>query len=250
MQETYRPPRSKCSLCWGGVPHPVMVGGVPHPVMVGGGTPSSHDGGGYPIQSWWGVYPRYQSSRPGWGVPHPVMMGRFTQGTLHHSRPGWGVPHPVMVGRGNCGYPPPPFRPGWGGTPSSHGGTPGTSPSTIQTWLGGYPIQSWWGGGTLGNPPAHHPDLAMRYPIQSWGVPWVPPTIQTWPVGYPFSHGWGYPGYPQSSDLGWGTAPTIRPGMGYLLPPSDLGWGKAPPPITDLGPPPSHWWWTDRHFQV
>ena len=60
-QEAYRPPRSKCLLCWcggGRVPHPVM-GGYPNPVMVGVGTPSSH-GGGYPlptIKTWLGYPP-------------------------------------------------------------------------------------------------------------------------------------------------------------------------------------------------
>ena len=67
-QEAYRPPRSRCLLCWcvcvwggGGLAHPVMVrGGVPHPVMVGGGTlgnpPTIQIWLGYPptptIQTW------------------------------------------------------------------------------------------------------------------------------------------------------------------------------------------------------
>ena len=119
MQEAYRPPRSKCSLCWWG------------------GTPSSH-GRGYPIQSWWGSTP----SRPGWRViwgthHHPDLAGGYPrvpttiqtwlgvpQGTPHHSdlpppsRPDWGTPPTIQIWLGYphphhpdlAGVPPPPSK--------------------------------------------------------------------------------------------------------------------------------------------
>ena len=116
MQEAYRPPRSKCSLCccllggggwevphlwregipsspgWGGVPHPRSTWkvphprwGVPHPVLDGGGTlryPPVHTWEGYPPISWMG-YPR-QLDRvpPTWtwdGVPPVSWMGKCRQ---------------------------------------------------------------------------------------------------------------------------------------------------------------------------
>ena len=75
MQEAYRQPRSKCSLCcsvswlgWG-VPHPVLTGGLPHPVATGGYPMQSQRGGGVPSSSpdWGGEYPI--QSRRGGGVP-------------------------------------------------------------------------------------------------------------------------------------------------------------------------------------
>ena len=111
---------------------------------------------------------------------------RHTARHIESARYARGVPHPVMV----VGY------------PSSHGGgvphpLMRISP-TIQTWPGGYPIQSWWG--------------------------WVPHPVMMG-VGTPSSHGKGVPQVPsRHPDLGWGTShhqtwdgvpPTIRPGMGY-----------------------------------
>ena len=125
---------------------------------------------------------------------------------------------------------------------------------------GGFPIQSWWGGG--GFTPSSHGGGYL--PIQTWpGVPWVPPTIQTrdgvpptiqtWDGVSPHHPdlGWGIPP-PHHPDLGWGTLlpsrsgmgypPVIRPGMGYPPPPSRPGTGypAPPPPIQtwDGVPPP------------
>ena len=116
-QEAYRPPRSKCSLCWrgvvprpisggvphlrsGGVTHP-RSGGVPHPISGGypssgqGGTPSQVWMGGYPIQSWWGVPQVPPLSRPGMGYPPNLS---------------WGTPPPLYLGWGTPqtqdGFPP------------------------------------------------------------------------------------------------------------------------------------------------
>ena len=106
--------------------------------------------------------PRRKCSLCRWrGVPHLGIVG----GT-----------HPVMVG----------------GTPSSHGGG-----YSIQSWWG-YSIQSWWGY----LPPST---------IQTWLKGY--PTIQTWP-GYPPHHPYlagGYPGYPPPSRPGRDTLhpPTI-----------------------------------------
>ena len=102
-QEAYRPPRSNCSLCWGGR----------------GGTPSSHGGGGgtqgtphhldlaggipqVPPQTWDGVPPPVKT----WdGVPpHPDL--------------GWGTP----MSRPGMGYPP--SRPGMGYPPDLRWDTP------------------------------------------------------------------------------------------------------------------------------
>ena len=129
----------------------------------------------------------------------------------------------------------------------------------------GYPIQSWWVGGT-----SHHPDLVgeglpptiqtwsrgyPRYPppfrpgqgvsqvpptIQKWlGVPQVPPTIQTWWRGtlctpYP-DLGWVPPtphphvGQGTFPSQTWdGVPPMHRPGMGY--PPYSQTWDRVPFP--------------------
>ena len=78
--------------------------------------------------------------------------------------------------------------------------------------MGGYPIQFWTKGNLCS--PALGPDLDGR------GDPRVPPC----------------------PDLGWGTCPMSRPGMGY--PHTDLG-TRYPHPHPDLGrgyPPPS---WLD-----
>ena len=131
MQEAYCPPRSKCSLCWWGVPHPVMVG-EGYPIQSWwGGTPNSH-GGGYPIQSWW-------------GVPHPDLAGGVPRSNCPtiQTWPGVTWVHlPSRPCRGTptiktwLGYPPPPSRPGWG-TPPNHQDLAGVPP-TIHSWLG-YP---------------------------------------------------------------------------------------------------------------
>ena len=94
---------------------------------------------------------------------------------------------------------------GGGHTPSSYG-------------VGGYPIQSWWG-----STPSSH---GGGYPIQSWWGYHIPgldgggtqgtPTIQTCPEG-------GTLGTSHHPDLTigctLGTPPPSRPGMGYPPPP-------------------------------
>ena len=103
-QEAYRPPHSKCSLCWGG-----------YPSQVWGGTPSHVQGQG--------KLPRPRSR----GVPHP------RSGGVLHPRSGgypipclWGVPHLrsggyliPCLGGGTWGTPPPSSRPGRGTPPTS-----------------------------------------------------------------------------------------------------------------------------------
>ena len=101
-QEAYRPPRSKCSLCWSvlggypvpclggypipglggypisgprGVPHP-RSGGVPHPRSRGLSTQSRHGMGYPPGQTWDGVPPRQDL---GWGTPSQTWDGVPTQ---------------------------------------------------------------------------------------------------------------------------------------------------------------------------
>ena len=100
-------------------------------------------------------------------------------------------------------------------------------PPTIQTWLGGYPIQTWSGGGVL----PHHPDLVRGgTPSQLWmvGGTWGTPTIQMWSgvPWVPLGPEMGYP--PQTWD---GVSPLPRPGMGY---PPHLTWDGVPPPHLDL----------------
>ena len=122
----------------------------------GMGTPSSH-GGGYPTQSWWGgvLHPVMVGGYP--GTPHPdLARGRGTP-TSH----GWGVPHPVMMGVPH---------------PVMVGGT--WVPLTIQTWPGGYPIQS-----------SRYPPPSKPSRGSTLGTPTIRPGI----------------GYPPPSDLGWGT---------------------------------------------
>ena len=79
----------------------------------------------------------------------------------------------------NPDLPPPPSRPGRGGTPSrlgQEGRTPGIPhhpdlvrgypgyPLNIQTWSGGYPIQTWSGGTPC-------PQTGMGYPPPEMGYP-------------------------------------------------------------------------------
>ena len=87
---------------------------------------------------------------------------------------------------------------GWGGVPHP-----------VLVVVGGYPIQSWWWGGTLG--PPHHPDLAggtPHHPDLGWGTPHT----QTWD---------GVP--PPPSSPGVPAHPPNRPGMGYPPPPHKCG---------------------------
>ena len=110
-------------------------------------------------------------------------------------------------------------------------------PPTIQTWPGGYPIQSWWG--------------VPQVPVCSPGTP--PPSDLGWGTPHHPDQGWGTPppsdlgwGTPPPSDLGWGT-PLSRPVIGYFPPPSDLGWGTphhqtwdgVPPIRPGMGYPPT-----------
>ena len=137
-QEAYRPPCSKCSLCWWGRGYPIQSrGGYPIQSWWGGtlGTPTIQNWlGKYPIQSWWGGgYPGYPPpSRPGmghpppsdlgWGIPPPSDLGCGTPTIIpgmgyppHHQT--WdGVPPTIRPG---MGYPPPPSDLEWG-TPSPH----------------------------------------------------------------------------------------------------------------------------------
>ena len=144
----------------------------------------------------------YAALYNGGGVPHPVLAW----GGVTPSSPGWQgerVPHPVSWPEG---------------TPSS----PGQG--------GGYPIQSWLGGGTPSSPGCSTPSIPGQ------GVPHP----VSWPGGTPSSPGEG--GTPSSP--GWGYSPTpSRPGMGYPLiqtwdgVPSIQTWNGYPPPHIEV--------WTD-----
>ena len=98
MQEAYRPPRSKCSLCYsvfgvgGGYPHPVLMvippsnlnggGGLPHPVLTRGypypdlepdldrGTPQSGRMGCSPVGKDGSLFIRKDV-----GTPHQEKVG-------------------------------------------------------------------------------------------------------------------------------------------------------------------------------
>ena len=80
-QEAYRPPRSKCSLCWWGGGTPSSHGGVPHSVMVGGTL-----GPLYHPDLAWGTPP---PSRPGpggtWGTPPPSRKISWNTHTYIHT---------------------------------------------------------------------------------------------------------------------------------------------------------------------
>ena len=89
----------------------------------------------------------------------------------------------------------------------------------------------WWGG----TPSSH--GRGVPHPVMVGGTP--------------SSHGGGTQGTRQTPDLGWGTPPTIRPGMGYptiqtwdgvpphqtwngvTLPPSRPGMGYPPQPMVN-----------------
>ena len=140
MQEAYRPPRSKCSLCWwGGVPYPVMVGGPHHPDLAGGypgyPPPSKSGPGGYP------------------GYPHLPDLARVPP---HHPDLARVPPIKTWVGY------PPPSRPGWG-----------LPPPTIKTWPG-YPltIQTWLGYPQIQTRPGYPPQPSRP----GWGTPPPPPS--------------------------------------------------------------------------
>ena len=163
-QESYRPPRSKCSRCcsvyWvggGGVTPSQVRGGVPWSGLDGGGYPIL--GGGTPARSWW--WGDTQSQGWGgtlarswwWGVPHPVGGTPQTWDGVPPTIKTWlGSPHQDLAG-----VPPPLSRPGWGTPPPPLGwGTPpGMWYPPPQTWDGVPPPPSRPGRGT----PHHHPDL-------------------------------------------------------------------------------------------
>ena len=80
MQEAYRPPRSKCSLCWS--PWRGKGGGT----YPGWGVPTLAGGGTYPGQ---GV--------PTWGIP--ALVGSLDQGRYTHlDLARVGTPPPTRVG--------------------------------------------------------------------------------------------------------------------------------------------------------
>ena len=159
------------------------------------------------------------------GIPHPVMVGDTLGTPTIQTWPGG------TLSSHSGGYPGyPPSRPGWGGTPSSHGGVPLLS----RLGQGVYPIQSWWvvPQGTL-----HHPDLTGGTPSShGGGLPWGtnPPLSRPGQGGSPSSHGEGGPwGTPHHPDLRWGTPhPDLRWGTPHL----DLGWG-TPLPRPEMGYP-------------
>ena len=139
---------------------------------------------------------------------------------------------------------------GQGGYPiQSWIGGGGTSPS--QVWMGGYPILL-MGGVPQGNPPFPGLDGGVPHSADGGGgYPRVTHPSQVW-MGVPHSADGGTPisrmGYPHV-DLGWGTPPPVqtsdgvplplsRPGMGYP-PHLDLGWGTPPPTSRpEMGYPP------------
>ena len=121
MQEAYRPPWSKCSLCWsfswlgggspiqssGGYPHPVSMVGVSHSDLGWSTPPHQQDGVPHPCPDrGWGTLPA-----AGWGTP----PSRPEIGYLHLPVQTWdGVPPNSDLGWGNSI---PPFRPGMGYPP-------------------------------------------------------------------------------------------------------------------------------------
>ena len=86
MQEAYRLPCSKCSLCcyvsWQGrYTHPVPMVEYPHPVLTWGKVPPSNpDRGRIPPSSSDGGGTR--PSSPDRGVPYPVLAGLYPQPVL------------------------------------------------------------------------------------------------------------------------------------------------------------------------
>ena len=219
-QESYRPLRSKCSLCcsvlgWGGgVPWSGWGITPSWPGWTGGRRLHHHDlagwGRDYPILTWLGVgYPIL--SWP--GVPYPDLAG----GTLSWPGTGGGE-YPILTWLGG-GY----SILSWPGVsyPDLARGYAiltwlGECPILtmlgeypILTWLGGYPILTWLGGGRLTNP-----DLARGNPIL------------TWPGGIPSWSGWGVPHRPGLGSLPqrtWNQRPGKEPGTG-VPPPLERTW--------------------------
>ena len=163
--------------------------------------------GGYPIQSWWWCggtpsshgggtlgMPHHQDLAGGYLSSHGGGWGGYL-GTPNHPDLTRGIFHPVMVGVPQV-------------------------PPTIQTWPGGFPIQSL--GGTCITP--HHPDLAGRYPK------YPPPPPSRPGMGYPPDLGHGTSCY---WDLGWGTPQTWN---GVHHPPN-LEQGTPHPDLGSLTPP-------------
>ena len=142
--------------------------------------------------------PHHQDLAGGYLSSHGGGWGGYL-GTPNHPDLTRGIFHPVMVGVPQV-------------------------PLTIQTWPGGYPIQS------LGVPalPLHHPDLARGYPR------YPPPSRPGW--GYPIQSWWGYPGYPSPSRPGW-EVPQVPPS------PTIQTWNGVHPPQTwDMVPPATETW--------
>ena len=162
-QEAYRPPRSKCSLCWGwggtqsqvgGYPSQVQ-GGVPHP-RSGGGVTRPRSRGGTLSQVWGGV--QSQMIIQTWlGGTHPDLVGGYP-GYPPQPDVGWGTPPWPDLGWGtpqpDLGWDTPP-RPDWGTPPPRCGLTNKlkTVPSpilrmravNIYTWIKNYlQIECMW----------------------------------------------------------------------------------------------------------
>ena len=171
-QEAYRPPRSKCSLCWG-VPCPRSGGTLS---QVWGGTPSQvwevpHPrsrgvpharSGGYPIPGWGVPCPRSGGTLPlyqVWGYPIPGLGGG---GTLSQV---WGEYLPLA--RPEMGYPP---SQTWDGVPSP--ARPGMGYPTGQTWDGVFP------GQTLDRVPPSQTWDGVPPPLDLTGV--TPPPPEMW----------------------------------------------------------------------